>query len=213
MNLFPVNLNIYKKVCTVIGGGKVAERKIFHILPYEPIIKVISLEFTPKILELSNYIKIIKSSYDKKYLVGSFLVFICTDNKELNLKIYNHAKELNVLVNIVTHPDLCDFSIPSVVKRGDLQIAISTNGKSPALTKIIRKEIQKQYGEEYEQMLIIMEKIRKKQLECSKDSSKNKELFYRFLDNNIIDLLKNREFNKIKEIIKLIFDFEIEPLF
>ena len=209
MKYFPINLNIENKLCTVIGGGKVAERKIFDILPLGPKVRVISKEFSKKILEI-DFLEIIKDSYKPEYLDGTFLLFICTDNKQLNLDIFHYAKDRGILVNIATHPELCDFSVPSVIRRGDLQITVSTNGKSPALSKMIRKELEAYFGEEYAILLKIMNKIRERQLNLSSDSNKNRELFYKFLNSNVLKFLKNKDYNKVNDLIKNIFNFEVD---
>ncbi len=209
MNFFPVNLNIKNKLCTIIGGGKVAERKIFNLLKYNAKLKVISKNFTENILNIKNNVQIIKANYNKKYLTGSFMVFICTNNKSLNLEIYKHAKEINALVNSATHPELCDFTIPSVLKRGDLKITVSTNGISPALARSIKKELENHFGNEYSVLLEIMRKIRDKQLALNSNSKKNSELFYKFINSETIDLIRKNDFQTINKLIEDIFNFSI----
>ena len=205
MEFLPINLSIENKLLVVIGGGSVGTRKVMNLLKYNCKIRVLSKEFNEKILQNKDKLEIILGDYKKEYLKGAFLVFICTDNKNLNLKIYNDAKDLNCLVNIVTHPELCDFTIPSVVQRGSLKITVSTDGKSPALSKLIRKELEEKYTEDYEKIINIMGKIREKQLTINNSSVINSELFY-----NILEYLKKGNLNNINKKIKEIFGFEID---
>ena len=197
MKFLPVNLNIENKLSVVIGGGSVGARKIVNLLKYNSKIRVISKEFNEKILKHKDKLEIISGDYKKKHIENAFLVFICTDDKDLNLKIYNDAKAVKCLVNIVTHPELCDFTIPSVIERGSLKITVSTDGKSPALSKLIRKELEVKYGEEYEKIVNIMGKIREKQLTINNSSDINSELFY-----NILEYLKKGNFENITRKLK-----------
>ena len=209
INFFPVNLNIKNRLCVVVGCGNVGERKILNLIRHKPKIRVISNDFTENILKLSDKMELIHSAYKSEYIKDAFMVFICTNRKDLNLEIYRDAKKNNSLVNIVTHPELCDFSIPSVIERGDLKITISTNGKSPALSKKIRKELEERFGNEYSELLNLMDKIRKKQLSSGSNSNDNRLLFKKIIESDILDLIKKKERNKINERIKRIFNFEI----
>ncbi len=211
MNLFPVNLNIENKLCVIVGGGKVGERKVLNLIKYNPLIKVVSKKFSKKILELNEKnVELVRDSYKPEYLKGAFIVFICTDNKELNLKIFEHAKQEHALVNIVTHPQLCDFSVSATVDRGNLKLTVSTNGISPALSKTIREELERKYGDEYHKLLEIMKEIREKQLSLNRQQSENKELFYTLLKSDILDAIKNNNHAKTEEIITNIFKFKIK---
>ncbi len=210
MNYFPVNLNLKEKHCFIIGGGKVAERKVLNLIEYTDKITVISDKFSEKLLNLQNKITLIHDKYNKKYLKKHSLIFICTNSKKLNEKVYYDAKELNCLVNVVTHPQLCDFTIPSVIRRGDLKIAISTNGKSPAIAKIVKTKIDKCIEKEYEELINIMGKIREKQLTINETSDINRELFYKFIDTNVLNDIKNRNRDAINAKIEKIFGFSLD---
>ena len=205
MEFLPVNLNIENRLSVVVGGGSVGARKVINLMKYDTKVRVISREFNEKILKHRDKLEIIEGDYKKEHLRDSFLVFICTNNKNLNLKVYEDAKSLNCLVNIVTHPELCDFTIPSVVQRGSLKIAVSTDGKSPALSKIIRKELEEKYNEDFEKIVKIMGKIREKQLTINNSSDINSKLFY-----DVLNFLKKGNFIGINKKIKEIFGFEID---
>ncbi len=210
MSFFPINLNIKNKLCVIVGGGAVGERKAFDLLDFDARIRIVSLKFTNRIIKNREKFEIIKSHYHKKYLIGALLVFACTDSKEINLQIYNEAKEIGALVNIANLPELCDFTLPAVVKRGKIKIAISTDGVSPALSRILKNKISNIIGDEYQILADIMGKIREKQLKLNYDSVKNREKFYEFLNEDILDILKEPDYEKrVNEITKKIFGFEI----
>ncbi len=191
--LYPIFLNLKGKRCVVVGGGKIAERKIKILLECKANVTVISPEIT-------DYIKCIidkgkvnhkSRSYEKGDLNNSFLVICATNSKSINEAVSNDAKENGILCNVVDIPDLCNFFVPSVVKSGDLKIAISTNGKSPALAKKIRKELEKIYGEEYAYFINYLGKLRDKlQKEKNIDDDKRKEIFKNIVNSNAIEYLR-----------------------
>ena len=208
-DFFPINLNLRNRFAVIIGGGNVAERKILNLLHYNIQIRVVSKHFTRKILSFKGNLEIIEDEYKKEYLKENSLVFICTNDKKLNLKIFEHARKNRCLVNIATHPELCDFTIPSSIKRGNLVMTISTNGRSPAISKIIKNKLEKEVVPEYETLVEIMGKIREKQLTIKRTSDINRELFYTFLSYDIISLIKKKDFDGINNLVENIFNFRI----
>jgi len=210
MSYFPINLNISGKLCVVVGGGKVGERKVKNLLNYGAKVRVVSLDFTDELLALDGSIEIVRSRYKKEYIEGALLIFIATNDKSLNLQISKDSKALSIPVNIATEPNLCDFTLPSVITRGELQIAVSTDGKSPALSRVIKGKIEQDFGSEYETLTNIMGKIREKQLTISSTSDINRNLFYRFLNSEVLDFINKKDFLSINNLIKDIFGFEIK---
>ncbi|MEK7846659.1 MAG: NAD(P)-dependent oxidoreductase, partial [Nitrospinota bacterium] len=106
-------------------------------------------------------------------------------------KVYESANKKNILVNIVDSPELCNFIVPSIVERGDLTIAISTGGKSPALAKKLRKELEDRYGFEYAKFLNLMGNLRKRISSQIMDKRKREEIYKKLVNSDIIDLIKN----------------------
>src|SRR3990172_11961296 len=137
MKYYPVNLNIKNKMCIVIGGGKVAERKILSLLDCKADVTVISPKVTRFIQKLSDEskISILKRYFRKEDLKEAFLVIAATNSSRINRKIIQEANKRKILINVVDSPELCDFIMPSLIRRGDLLITISTGGKAPALSK------------------------------------------------------------------------------
>ncbi|MDO8746710.1 MAG: bifunctional precorrin-2 dehydrogenase/sirohydrochlorin ferrochelatase [Thermodesulfovibrionales bacterium] len=160
---YPILLNLKGKKCVVAGGGKVAERKALSLLRSGAKITVISPEGTERLKKenLRGHIKYIPRRYKKGDLKNAFLVIAATDSIETNRKI---SEDAPYLVNVVDMPLLCNFIVPSVVRRGPLTIAVSTSGISPSLARAIRKELEGRYGREFEKHLNYIKKMRVKAL-------------------------------------------------
>ena len=159
---FPVFLNVRRKKCVVIGGGQVALRKIRTLLDCGASVTVISPVLHPDLSELANKksIQVIRRSYKSGDLKGAFIVIAATDTKETNRKVAKEAGRVGALVNVVDDPEPSDFIVPSLLRRGDLTIAISTGGMSPALAKKIRTRLEEAFGEEYGLLVSLVEEVR-----------------------------------------------------
>ena len=146
MNLFPIFLKLTNRPCLVIGAGHLAESKIESILTAQGKVTVIAPEANAKIHDLANSgeITLHLRPYTPGDLAGHFLVVAATNVPAVNHAVFEEAAASDVLCNAVDDPPFCDFYFPSVVRRGDLQIAISTAGASPALAQRLRKEINAQ---------------------------------------------------------------------
>ncbi len=171
MKYYPVFLNLQDKKAVVVGGGKVAERKILALIKGGAIVKIISPDITTTIerLKKRKLLTHIKRNYKKRDLEDAFIVIAGTSSDEINKKIAQDAKHL---VNVIDNPVLCNFIAPSVVKRGPLTIAISTEGISPAVSKAIRKELENLYGAEFSMYLSFLRAMRKKAMKEIKDKKK-----------------------------------------
>ena len=146
MDLFPIFLKIAARRCIVIGAGSLAESKIESLQAAHAEVTVIAPEARPRIADLAaaGEIDWQQRVYASGDLGGSFLVIAATNVPAVNRAVYTEAMERDILCNAVDDPPFCDFYFTSVVRRGDLQIAISTAGASPALAQRLRKEINAQ---------------------------------------------------------------------
>ncbi len=205
MRYYPVNLDILNRKCLVVGGGSVGTRKVITLLDCGATIIVVSPVASEKLLELADnsVITLKKRSYQTSDLDGTFLVIGATDDEELNRQISADAEKLNMLCNIADRPDVCNFILPAIVNRGDLVISISTSGKSPAFAKKLRKELEKQFGEEYAEFLRLMGAIRKKLLRKKHQPEAHKHLFEQLISSGLIEMIKN---NKKEDINSLLFE-------
>jgi precorrin-2 dehydrogenase/sirohydrochlorin ferrochelatase len=216
MKYYPINLNLGGKKCVVIGGGRVAERRVLGLLECGAEVAVISPKLTPKLSELSkkNEIRYIERPYRPQDLKGAHLVVASTDNQGVNRRVCREGKKLGILVNAASAPLVSDFMVPSVVRRGDLMITISTSGNSPGLSKRLRIDLEKIFGEEYEAFIEILGRVRRK---CSSLSYGERERIYREVATSDIPLLlREKRFKsaekRLKKITGLGFgDIEFSP--
>jgi precorrin-2 dehydrogenase len=150
-NLFPMFLKLEGKQCLVVGAGKIGEPKIGGLLETGARIRVVSLDASPAVREWARAgkIELEVRAFSAEDLDGAFLAIVATNSRTLNERVYRAAQSRGVLCNVVDVPDLCDFFYPAIVRRGALQIAISTAGQSPSLAQKIRQQLEKQFGPGY----------------------------------------------------------------
>jgi len=192
MKYYPAYLDLRERPCLVIGGGAVAERKALALLEAGAVVTIISPMLTSKLHELSDSGKItyLQKQYEDQDLSGAFLVIAATDSAEVNTLVASACRKKQVLVNVAVPPEVSSFIVPSVVERGDLLIAISTSGASPALSRKIRQDIEQRYGTEYEVLLEKLSAIRKRVLEEIPDKSRRRQVFQAIVDSDVIDLIR-----------------------
>ena len=155
MSLFPIFVKLEGRLLVVIGGGQVAEAKIPGLLSTGARIRLAAPSITPQIAEWVRFGKIdwLPKEFEAADLDGAFLVIAATSAPGVNEAVFREAEARGLLCNAVDDIGHCHFYYGAVVQRGDLQIAISTNGKSPSLAQRLRKEFEAQFGPEYEQWL------------------------------------------------------------
>lgn len=150
-SLFPMFVKLQGKQVLTVGAGKVGEPKISGLLETGARIRVVALEASPAVRNWARQgqIELDLRAFSPDDLDGIFLAVVATSSRSLNERIYREAQRRGVLCNVVDVPDLCDFFYPSIVRRGDLQIAVSTAGQSPSLAQKIRQQLEKQFGPGY----------------------------------------------------------------
>ena len=165
MTLFPMFVKLEGRSCLVVGAGSVGEPKIGSLLASEASVRVIAPTVSPTVAEWARAgaIHWEAREFQTSDLDGVFLVIVATSSRAVNESIFLEARRRNILCNVVDDPEHCDFYYPAVVRRGDLQLAISTNGKSPALAHRIRRELEVQFGPEYGDWLEELGRVRQQQ--------------------------------------------------
>ena len=155
MSLFPMFVKLEGRRVLVVGGGSVGEAKIESLLRTAAAVRVVAPKATPRVREWARQGRIEWQAREYKTadFAGIFLVIAATNSPTLHDEIYSEARSRGVLCNAVDEPERCDFYFPAVVRRGELQIAISTGGLSPALAQRLRKELEQQFGPEWEEWL------------------------------------------------------------
>ncbi|MGO1368714.1 precorrin-2 dehydrogenase/sirohydrochlorin ferrochelatase family protein [Senegalia sp. (in: firmicutes)] len=200
-DFYPIMLNIKNKKIAIIGGGNIAYRKLKKLVDYDANITLIAPNINEEIYKYKDKISIIKDKYKKTYILNSFLVIAATDDKVLNQKISNDCKDENILFNNISDM-YSDFIVPSSIKRGDLTISISTNGKSPSLAKKICLEIEGKYNEEYILRLNLLGDIRELVKEKCDDENKKKEILKQIINLSIDDLKERKKLYENKDRIQ-----------
>ena len=150
MSFYPICLDLVERLCVVVGGGRVAERKVMGLRSCSAQVSVISPELTESLLQLHSdgSIQWINREYEPGDLQGAFLVIAATDDEETQKQVYEEAASLNILLNVADVPQRCNFILPATMRQGDLVISVSTAGKSPAVARKLRMELEKRYGAE-----------------------------------------------------------------
>jgi precorrin-2 dehydrogenase len=149
---FPLFLKLAARPCLVVGAGREGESKIAGLLAADASVRVVAPEATTAVQAWARAGRLqwMARAFEETDLDGAFLVVVASSRRELNRHVYQEARRRRVLCNVVDDPLHCDFYYPSVVRRGALQIAISTDGKSPALAQRLRRELEEQFGPEYQ---------------------------------------------------------------
>jgi precorrin-2 dehydrogenase / sirohydrochlorin ferrochelatase len=181
-SLFPMFLKLAGKQCLVVGAGKVGESKIEGLLGTGTgaRISVVALDATSAVRDWARegLIELDLRAFSNDDLDGAFVAIVATSSRTLNESVYREAQKRGVLCNVVDVPDLCDFFYPAVVQRGDLQIAISTAGRSPSLAQKIRQQLEKQFGPGYATWVEELGETRKLILASDLDKERKLELLH-----------------------------------
>lgn len=192
MAVFPLFVDLREKTCIVVGGGEVASRKVEILLRFEANLIIIAPVVCSSIIVLGDQrkINILRKEYNEQDIDGAFLVVAATSSSEVNESVFRNAKKRNIPVNVVDDPEKCSFIFPSVIKRGDLSIGISTSGTYPALSKKIRKITEEIFTEEYSEILQFFSEfrlqVRKSHLDQCQRKKILKQVVDEFYDNGII---------------------------
>lgn len=216
MEYYPIYLDIRNKHCVVIGGGSVSERKVLSLLDAGAKVTVVSPEVTSVLDRLASAGTIVVENrpYRDGDLDGAFLAYAATGHRDVNDLVVTEARKKRALLNVVDEPGLCDFIVPAVVERGRLSIAISTGGASPAFAKMLRKEMEERYGDEYAIFLEIMAEVRQKLLTIGFESDKNRKIFNELASSGMPSMIKDGKWDEVEKTIASILgdDFSISSI-
>jgi precorrin-2 dehydrogenase len=179
-DLFPMFLKLESRQCLVVGAGKVGEPKIAGLLDTGARVRVVALDASPAVREWAGAgrIELDLRAFSPDDLDGAFLAVVATSSRSLNERVYHEAERRGVLCNVVDVPDLCDFFYPAVVRRGDLQIAVSTAGQSPSLAQQIRQQLERQFGPGYAEWVAELGETRKLILASDLDKERKLDLLH-----------------------------------
>ncbi len=207
MSYYPVYLDLRGRRCVVVGGGLVAERKVNSLLEAEAKVVVISPRLTPGLQALvaGGRIAWTERTYRSGDLAGAFLAVGAAGERSVNRRVWQEATRRGVLVNVVDDPSHCDFIMPSVVRRGDLIVAVSTGGRAPALAVRLRQWLEGVLGWEYARFLEMAGGVRAQMAARYPDPGERRQMWYRLVDSDVLGLLRRGDeeaaWRRVEEII------------
>ena len=199
---YPVFLDLEGRLCVVVGGGGVAERKVEALLTAGARVKVIAPEATSRIegWAQEGLVELERRPYREGDLSGAWLVVAATDDPEVQKAVFEEAEKNRLFCNVVDKPERCSFIVPSVVRRGRLQLAISTSGASPAVARRIRERLEEEFGPEWEAYLELMARWRKEVLSRDLPEERRREILTRLAMAPIPEWIRNHYWHYLKTL-------------
>ena len=201
MKYYPAFLDLKDKKAVILGGGKVAERKVRLLIQAGASVTLVSPDITAHLRKLVDrgLLQHIERTYRKADLKDAFIVIAGTSSSEINRKI---AQEARHLVNVVDMPSEGNYIVPSILKRGPLTIAISTEGSSPAVSRAIRKELEWHYSTEFARYLKFVEGIRKKAMKDIAHAKRREKFLKSLASDDLLNILRTKGFGTVRKIIE-----------
>lgn len=199
MRYYPVFLDIAGKPVVVIGGGAVAWQKVSGLLDAGAGVTVVSPELHPEIENAvaEGRVRHLAREYEPGDLEGYFLAFVGTDDRSINSVVAQEGKDRRVLVNAVDDPPFCDFIMPAIARQGDLTVAVSTSGRSPAMARKMREELEAFLTEDFAVMLDLAAEVRKELLD--RGVMAHPDVWNAALDDELKRLLSDGRRDEAKE--------------
>jgi len=200
---YPILVDLRGKRVLVVGGGKVAYRKIETLLEHGASVEVVAKDLDRPVAGLvdKGLIGYGGREFSEASLNGVFLVIAATSDEELNRRVAQKAQEKGLLVNAVDQPSDCNFIVPSILRRGDLVVSVSTSGKSPAFAKKIRRDMEERFGDEFEAFLDVMGSLRERVLSLGLSQEENKEMFEKLIESRLLFCIGKKEWGEAARIV------------
>jgi precorrin-2 dehydrogenase/sirohydrochlorin ferrochelatase len=213
MKTYPIFAVLQGKDCLVVGGGAVGERKVADLLAAGAKVTVVSPTLTPALgaLAVRGEIRHRNETFAPRHLKGMALVLGATDDPRVNAEISTAARASGVWVNIADAPELCTFIVPAQVRRGDLTVAISTGGASPALARKLRLELEGLFGPEYGPYLALLQGVRARLLAARRGHPENPALFRRLVESPLREALGQGDREAVRRLLTEILGPALSP--
>lgn len=189
---YPLNVDLTNRRCLVVGGGAVAERKIETLLEFGAAVVVVSPQLTPRLSEMNRdgSFEYVAGTYESAHLDGAFLVIAATDDRDTNKAVSAESQRRGILVNVVDDPELCSFFVPAMVRHGDFLVSVSTSGRSPAMARRVREQLDAQFGPEFGELAGLLGDLRDEVKSRYADGASRMRAYRRVLDSDVLDLLR-----------------------
>ncbi len=214
MKYYPVSLDLAGRRCLVIGGGRVAARKVGGVIACGASVTVVSPELTPGLAAMAAAGDLVwlARPYEQGDLAGFFLVIAATDDQQVQERVHAEAEQLGVLLNVADVPRYCNFILPATVRRGDLTVSISTGGRSPALARALRLELEKYFGDEYRLLVEILGELRPAVLAAGRSQQDNEKLFSQMVRPEVLAWVRANDWDRLGAHVRaLLLEAGIDP--
>ena len=203
MKTYPIFAVIEDKPCLVVGGGAVGERKVLDLLAAGARVTVVSRTLTPELTALADRgeIRYLPEDFREPQVEGMALIMAATDDPQVNARVSAAAQARAIWVNVADVPEYCTFIVPAQVRRGDLTLAISTGGASPALARQIREELQQHFGPEYGPYLDLLRRVRTRVLAERRAHPDNGPLFHRLVNSPLKEAMAQGDRTRVLSLL------------
>ena len=208
--LLPISLDVKNKRCLVVGGGIVATRKVRSLLECGAIVVVVSPDLCDEMQTLQPQIEYSKRQFHSEDCAGCLLIFACTNVREVNQEIAKAAQNLGIWCNVADDSSRSDFQSAATIRRGEISVAVATNGGSPALSKHLKARIESVIGPEYAQLLSLMSE-RRARIEYSNEQAERANKWRAILGSDVLELLRAGETERATQKIDAILSAVDEP--
>lgn len=209
---YPMFVDIEGRRCLVIGGGPVATEKTEKLLAHGAVVRLVSPEITPELAEMvarGEVAEFERRTYLPSDLEDIFLVIAATNLDAINRMIWQDAEALNLLCNVVDVPPLCNFIVPSIVRRGELAIAVSTGGASPVVAKHIRLQLEETYGAEWEALVALLRDVRDELKLRYLDMPSRRDAVERLMETDVVQRLADGDDESARRMARQVLDIGV----
>jgi precorrin-2 dehydrogenase/sirohydrochlorin ferrochelatase len=209
---YPMFVDIEGRRCLVVGGGPVATEKVEKLLEHGAVVRLVTPRATPELSELVASGAVAEHrvrGYRPADLDGCFLVIAATNLDAVNRMVWQDAEARNLLCNVVDVPPLCNFIVPSIVRRGELALAISTGGASPVVAKHIRRQLERAYGPEWEALVALLRDVREDLKVRYPDMPSRRDAVERLLDTDVVRLLAEGEEDAARDLARQVLEIGV----
>jgi precorrin-2 dehydrogenase/sirohydrochlorin ferrochelatase len=203
--LYPMFVDLEGRRCAVIGGGRIAEDKVRKLLEHGAVVRLVSPQTTSELARMIAEGEIADHrprTYRPEDLEGCFLVIAATNLEPINRMVWQDAEARNLICNVVDAPSLCTFIVPSVVRRGELALAVSTGGASPVVARHIRRQLDAMYGPEWEALIALLREMRDELKERHADMPGRREAVERLMRTDVVRLLAEGDAQGARELAR-----------
>lgn len=195
MDVYPIGLiGLDRRRTVVVGGGKVAARKVAGLLEVGAQVTVISPAFVPDLRVLAGHrrVTLVSRAYHQGDLADAVLVIAATNNPSINEAVWQEAEQRGCLVNVVDDPPHCNFIVPAIVRRGEVVVTVSTGGASPALARRLREQLESLIGPEYGELAALLAELRPVLQARFEDEKIRTQAAFRLVDSDLGDIIRHR---------------------